>query len=105
MEVATHTFNSLSRAELKADSITYVSMTHAMLNLMEDSPEKTRVLAGLFRQCCDDGCLNQHILNTLDSFLTKKDFLTITGISSTEETPKIASLPSEWSVRASETRY
>lgn len=97
LQIAASAFNSLSSVGLRADSITYTSMIHAMVNLMEDSPEKTKAVAGIFQQCCDEGCLNQHILDTLAAKTPQDDFLSITG----EKTSQISSFPAKWRHRSS----
>ena len=47
-------------------------MIHAILNLCNDIHDRTNALLGVFKRCCKDGCLNQHILNTLIEENTKE---------------------------------
>lgn len=99
LRIAISAFNSLSSVGLKADSITYTGMIHALLNLMDDSPERSKAISGIFQKCREDGYLNPHILNVLAASISEDKYLTITGI-----TPKteFASLPVEWSRKSSQ---
>ena len=101
LQVAASAFNSIESAGLKADSITYTSMIHAILNLCDDIHDRTNALSGVFQRCCEDGCLNQHILNTLIEENTEEEFSIITrGLVGYEQSIGIQSLPSQWSSRA-----
>jgi len=101
LQVAASAFNSIESAGLKADSITYTSMIHAILNLCDDIHDRTNALSGVFQRCCEDGCLNQHILNTLIEESTEEEFSIITrGLVGYEQSIGIQSLPSQWSSRA-----
>jgi len=102
LQVAFSAYNSLPSAGLRAESITYISMFHAMINLMEDSPEKVTAIANIFQQCCDDGCLNQHMINILAGAMSAGDFLSITGVSSNKNTAQMKNLPAKWSQRSSD---
>eukprot|EP00571_Detonula_confervacea_P012954 CAMPEP_0172306034 /NCGR_PEP_ID=MMETSP1058-20130122/7195_1 /TAXON_ID=83371 /ORGANISM="Detonula confervacea, Strain CCMP 353" /LENGTH=1003 /DNA_ID=CAMNT_0013017805 /DNA_START=37 /DNA_END=3045 /DNA_ORIENTATION=- len=97
LRIAASAYNSLPSVGMKADSITYTGMIRATVNLMEDSADKISAITGIFQQCCDDGCLNQHILNILASRISDDNFLSITGVASTEQTPGLNRLPAEWS--------
>lgn len=94
-------FDSIPSVGLRPDSITYTGMIHAILNLMEDSEERERAnaITTIFRRCCEDGCLNQHILNVLSTSISESDYLLLTGTTSLEEAA-LPSLPAEWSCRA-----
>ena len=94
-------FDSIPSVGLRPDSITYTGMIHAILNLMEDSEERERAnaITTIFRRCCEDGCLNQHILNVLSTSISEADYLSLTGATSLEEAA-LPSLPAEWSCRA-----
>ena len=98
LRIAVATFNSIPSAGLRPDSITYTGMIHALLNLMDDSAEKVKAMSGIFRQCCDEGCLNPHILNVLAASMSGEIYSSITGVSMTTA---FASLPAEWSQRSS----
>ncbi len=99
LRIAVAAFNSLPSAGLRPDTVTYTGMIHALLNLMDDdSAEKVKAISGIFRQCCDEGCLNPHILNVLAASLSEENYLSITGVSTT--TP-FANLPVGWSQRSS----
>ncbi|KAL3763328.1 hypothetical protein ACHAW5_007720 [Stephanodiscus triporus] len=97
LRIAVAAFNSLPSVGLRPDSITYTGMIHALLNLMDDSAEKFKAISGIFRQCCDEGCLNPHILNVLAASTSEDDYLSITGASTRTE---FSSLPAEWSRRS-----
>ena len=71
-------------------------MIHAVLNLTGSSSDKVNSISGIFRMCCADGCLNQHIINTLVDAMSEEDFAIITGMSN-ENSIEIESLPPEWS--------
>lgn len=71
-------------------------MLHAVLNLTGSSSDKVNTISGLFRMCCADGCLNQHIINTLAEAMSEEEFAIITGMSN-ENSIQIESLPTEWS--------
>lgn len=77
-------------------------MIRVMVNLMENSVDRTRAIAGIFRQCCEDGCVNQNIMDTLFQMTSKDQFLAITGISLTDEKKDyvLSNLPTEWTYRA-----
>ena len=98
LRIAAAAFNSLPSVGLRPDSITYTGMIHALLNLMGDSAEKSKAVSGIFQQCCDEGCLNPHMLNILAAATSEENYFSITGFS-----PKTAfsSLPAEWSRRSS----
>lgn len=85
---------------LRPDSITYTGVIHTILNLVEDSKDRTKTLSTIFRHCCEDGCLNQHIMNILSASLSEGEYLTVTGATSMEETA-FSCLPAEWSRSAS----
>jgi len=101
LQIAASAFNSLPSVGLNADSITYTGMMHVLLNLMNDSPEKVNAISGIFRQCCDEGYLNQHILNVLTSATSEDDLITVTGVSSKEEAYTLGRLPPDWSRNSS----
>jgi hypothetical protein len=98
LRIAVAAFNSVPSVGLRPDSITYTGMIHALLNLMGVSADKTKAISGIFHQCCDDGCLNPHMLNVLAAATSEDDYFSITGFS-----PKtvFSSLPAEWSRRSS----
>jgi hypothetical protein len=98
LRIAVSVFNSLPSVGLKADSITYTGMIHALLNLMDDSLERSKAISGIFQKCCNDGFLNPHILNVLTSSISEDKFLSITGMSPKTD---FASLPAEWSRNSS----
>lgn len=98
LRIAVAAFNSLPSVGLRPDSITYTGMIHALVNLMDDSDEKLKAISGIFLQCCDEGCLNPHILNILAASTSEDDYLSITGVSTKTE---FSSLPAEWSRRSS----
>ena len=104
--IATSAFDSLAEAGLKADSITYVGMMHAVINLMDDTKEKVDTLQAFFRRCCDDGCLNEWILDILAGALPEEhQFSYVTGgLSLKKGIPKLKSLPAGWRHRSSEDR-
>lgn len=101
IRIAVSAFGSLEAAGLSADSVTYTSMFRAMLNLMDNSTERTNALACVFRRCCEEGRLNQHIINTLLDATTNsaEDFQSITGIARTGD--DLRNLPAEWSRNSS----
>ena len=101
LQIAMSAFDSIPSVGLRPDSITYTGMIHAILNLMEDSEERERAnaITTIFRRCCEDGCLNQHILNVLSTSISESDYLLLTGTTSLEEAA-LPSLPAEWSCRA-----
>ena len=98
LRIAVATFTSIPSAGLRPDSITYTGMIHALLNLMDDSAEKVKAVSEFFRQCCDEGCLNPHIMNVLAASTSEEIYSSITGVSMTTA---FASLPAEWSQRSS----
>ncbi|KAL7454226.1 hypothetical protein ACHAWC_005850, partial [Mediolabrus comicus] len=103
LQIAASAFNSLDTAGFTADSVTFVSMFRAILNLMNDSSEKIDALAAIFRKCCDGGFLNQHIINILAEGTSEDELHSITGIS-TRRGPdelQIESVPNSWSRNAS----
>lgn len=101
LQYAASTFESLPSTGLKRDSATYTSMFNAIINLMDDSAGRTNALSSIFRQCCKEGRLNQHIVNILTEAVSDGDLLSITGASSIEEAA-FSSLPREWSSRSSD---
>ncbi|KAL3798151.1 hypothetical protein HJC23_005712 [Cyclotella cryptica] len=96
LQIAASAFKSIKSAGLTADTITYTSMIHAVLNLTGSSSYKVNSIAGIFKMCCADGCLNQHIMNTLVDAMSKEEFAIITGMSNNNSL-QIESLPPEWS--------
>ena len=76
-------------------------MINVILNLIVDSTERINALGGIFRRCCEQGCLNQHIINVLAEKTTKDEFLFITGVSTTGKSLNVENFPSEWSQKSS----
>ena len=73
-----------------------------MINLMEE--EKVEAISGIFQQCCNQGRLNQHMVNLLQSSFSEEEFKSITGVSNPNnggQIPSIHTLPSEWSNHSS----
>ena len=95
LQIAASAYNALDTAGLTADSVTYVSMIRAILNLMNDPEGKVQALTALFRKCCEGGFLNQHMINVLAQDTTEDEFQSITGISGGPEL-QLESLPFEW---------
>ena len=84
LQIAASAFNSLpSSTGIKANEITYSGMIRALLNLMENSDERTKAIAGIFQQCCKDECLNQQLVDILAQATTEDQYLFITGASKT----------------------
>ena len=77
-------------------------MIHVLLNLVGDAELKINSLTGIFRKCCDEGCLNQHIINVLLEATTLDEFVSITGVSLHGKALYIESLPTEWSRNSSQ---
>lgn len=76
-------------------------MVQAILYLSETSDNKVMALSGVFQRCCADGCLNQHILNTLTDQTTEEEFSAITGgLAGYEHSIQIDDLPAHWSKNA-----
>jgi len=98
LQIAASAYNSLPSAGLRASSITYTGMIHVMLNLMDNSTEKVEAIGGIFRRCCEEGFLNQHMINILAAATSEDDLLSITG----SKTSKIIGLPAEWSRNSSD---
>lgn len=98
LQIAASAFNALDSAGLTADSVTYVGMIRAILNLVNDSEGKIGALTALFRQCCEGGFLNQHMLNILTQETSEDEFQSITGIPWSQgfDAPHIQCLPFEW---------
>lgn len=102
LQIAASAYNNLDAAGLTADSVTYVSMVRAILNLMSGSVDKTDALTALFRKCCDGGFLNQHIINILSQETSQAELQSITGISPRgPDILQIQDLPNEWSQNSS----
>jgi hypothetical protein len=97
LQIAASAFNSIGSAGLKADSATYTSMARAILNLSASSGDKVNALSGIFQRCCEDGCLNQHIVDTLVDETSKEEFAMITGSMGYEHGIQIENLPTKWS--------
>ena len=78
-------------------------MFHALLNLSSEYSDRADALSNLFKRCCADGCLNQHMLNTLADKTSVNEFSLIFGELGRDEqtTIQIDCLPSEWSRRSS----
>lgn len=73
-------------------------MMHAILKLSSSSSDKVNALSGIFQRCCADGCLNQHIINTLIDETSAEEFSTITGgLEGNENAVEISNLPPQWS--------
>jgi len=70
-------------------------MIRALLNLMENSDERTRAIAGIFQQCCKDGCLNQQLMDILAQATTEDQYLFITGVSKTTPIDALSNLIAE----------
>ena len=98
MHIAASAYNSLPSIGLKPDSVTYTSMMHVILNLMDDSTEKAKAIEGIFRRCCEEGCLNRHILKVLAEALSKEELFSIAG----KDMASFSSLPGEWSRNSSQ---
>ncbi|KAL7498203.1 hypothetical protein ACHAWT_006156 [Skeletonema menzelii] len=96
LQIAASAYSALDAAGLTADSVTYVSMIRAILNLMNDSEGKVQALTALFRKCCEGGFLNQHMINVLAQDTSEDDFQSITGISRGLDALQIDRLPYEW---------
>jgi len=101
LQIAASAFNSLPSVGLRADSVTYTGMMHVLLNLMDNSTEKMSAIGRIFRQCCNEGYLNQHILNILAAAISEDDMMAITGVSSIEEASTLNHLPPEWNQKSS----
>jgi hypothetical protein len=71
-------------------------MIHAILNLTENPQDKVNAMSGIFHMCCADGCLNQHILNTLADATSENEFAQITSLDGSHR-HAIETLPLEWS--------
>lgn len=95
MQIAASAFNSIESAGLKPDSITYMSMIHAILELSATSSDKINALSGIFQRCCADGCMNQLIMNTLVEETSKDEFSAITG--GLNRSIQLDELPAQWS--------
>ena len=103
LQIAASAFNSLDTSGFTADSVTFVSMFRAILNLMNDSSEKIDALTAIFRKCCDGGFLNQHIINILAEGTSEDELHSITGIIARggPDELQIESVPNSWSRNAS----
>jgi len=106
LQIAASAFNALEAAGLTADSVTYVGMIRAILNLMNGSEGKIEALTVLFRQCCEGGFLNQHMIDILTEETSEDEFQSITGMSWSQgsDALQIQSLPFEWSKNSTSQR-
>jgi len=106
LQIAASAYNALDAAGLTADSVTYMSMIRAILNLMNDSEGKVQALAALFKKCCEGGFLNQHMINILAQDTSSDEFQSITGMSwsGRSDALQIESLPLEWSQHSTSQR-
>lgn len=77
-------------------------MIHAMINLVDDPAEKVKAISGIFNRCCEDGCLNQHMINLIIEATSEAEFLSINGVSAYRKPQMISNLPAKWSHRSSE---
>ncbi|KAL7470325.1 hypothetical protein ACHAXS_010558 [Conticribra weissflogii] len=100
LQVAISAFSSLESIGISADSITYTSMVNVIKHLVDDPDEKFNALQGLFLRSCEQGFLNQHIINVLAECTSADQFQAITGMSSVETVPGVDTFPSEWSANA-----
>ena len=77
-------------------------MIHALLNLSLESSDRANALSNIFKRCCADGCLNQHILNTLADETSVDEFSSIfEGSRGCKQSIQLNSFPSQWSRRCS----
>ena len=99
LQIAASAYNAIDEVGLTADSVTYISMIHAILNLMNESAAKVEALSAIFRKCCERGFLSQHVLTILAQGTQESDFQSITGTSWSRGSSElqVESLPIEWS--------
>ena len=85
-------------------SSTYVDMFELLSKLMKRSEERTDIYRRLFKNCCEDGLLNKHLLHLLTHAVSGKDLRDMLGFSGDASTHikdlmsiSLTDLPAEWS--------
>lgn len=99
LQVAVSTFQLLRKDKSLggADSNAYKALLHVADNLIRDDAERLASVEDLFRKCCEDGQLNQWVLQALVQVAPGPHFWKLVQKKSSHGIVRVQDLPSEWS--------
>ena len=106
LQVAVSTFRLLrsDRSLGGADSNSYKALFHIANNLIQNETERVASIEDLFRKCCEDGQVNQWVLQSLLQVAPRQHFWRLVRKDSSHGIVKVHDLPSEWSRNAERRR-
>jgi hypothetical protein len=97
-QIATNAFKDLGASNYgKPNHVTYGAYMTACRNLIPEGDSRASTVEGVFKKCCQDGMLNDMVLQRVESALTTEQFkgMLVNDVSA-GGSMDVASLPKEW---------
>ena len=82
------------------DSYTYSTLLHAYSNLCDNYKDRYQQGSDLFKECCQNGAVNHHVLKQLRLCISRAGFRNVldefVDVDAVSETELLEFLPQEW---------